>query len=67
MEANMPAADLRSDETKYFDSEIARAVLRERERCAKIAEDRWRRWRCSLPRDLDGMDACADIAKAIRE
>lgn len=30
--------DLRSDETKFWHAEIARAVSRERERCAKIAE-----------------------------
>ena len=32
------AIDLRSDETKFWDSQIAKAVAHERERCAKIAE-----------------------------
>lgn len=31
-------ADLRSDETKYHDAEIARAVARERERIAAMVE-----------------------------
>lgn len=30
--------DLRSDETKYLDSQIEQAVKRERESCARIAE-----------------------------
>lgn len=34
----MAQADLRSDETKYLDAEIARAVAAERERCAQLAE-----------------------------
>lgn len=38
----------------------------ERERCAKIADDRWREWRSSYEDDLDGMDTCNDIAAAIR-
>ena len=35
-------------------------------RCAQIAKDRWRFWREHLAKDLDGMDACGDIAAAIR-
>lgn len=34
----MKAADLRSDETKYNDERVHKAVAAERERCAKIAE-----------------------------
>ena len=33
----MSAADLRSDERKAIDADIARATARERERCAGIA------------------------------
>lgn len=34
-------ADLRSADTKYLDEEIARAVARERERCAKLVPTNW--------------------------
>ena len=45
---------------------IEDAVKAERERCAKIAEDRWRHWRETRDDGLDGMNACEDIAKTIR-
>lgn len=51
---------------------IARAILAERERCAKIAETRHEIWRFPHPDDAqhgevcDGISACADIAAAIR-
>jgi hypothetical protein len=63
----MSAPDLRSVDTKYLDAEIACAVARERERCAKIAE-RWladlggyrpetisaQKWACDAIRDIIG-------------
>jgi len=37
----MPAADLRSDETKYNDKRVYNAVVAERERCAKLVPTNW--------------------------
>ena len=45
---------------------ITLAVAAERERCAMIAENRWRDWRTNLTDDPIGMDACVDVAAAIR-
>lgn len=41
------------------------AVAAAWEEAARVAKDRWREWRSSYEDDLDGMDACEDISKAI--
>lgn len=76
----MTLPDLRSSETRYLDSEIARAVMsavmKERERCAKIAaqyaEDEQRgitklnRKASSGKKMIAAKNAALDIADAIR-
>lgn len=61
----MPAADLRSDETKARDDEchrsVARAVASERERCAKIVLD----YSCSDINPIKSL-ICSNIAALIR-
>lgn len=37
----MPAADLRSGETKYNDERVRKAIAAERERCAKLVPTNW--------------------------
>jgi hypothetical protein len=59
----MPAEDLRSDETKYFDAEIARGVARERERCAKLVEQLMETYEMDKP---ERRLALAIAARAIR-
>ena len=62
--------DLRDDERKAIDAAIATAVAREREACAKVADD-WllaygeRQVEHVSPRKWAG-DAVRDIAEAIR-
>ena len=52
---------------------FARAIIAERERCAKVAETRHERWRMPHPavanpgEVCDDITACADIAAAIRK
>jgi hypothetical protein len=56
------AADLRSNETKYIDAEIARAVAAERERCAKIADRRAAIWNgCYEAKHNEAMNIAAEI------
>lgn len=54
-------SDLRSDETKYFHAEIAKAVSSERERCAEIAD----RQIMGLSNGV-AINACRTIARKIR-
>lgn len=53
--------DLRSDETKEADDRVRRAIARERERCALIADD----MRAGLTNG-GAINACKAIATAIR-
>lgn len=66
-------ADLRSDETKYLDAEIARAVAAERERCAKIIDDLriseagdFKDPKCRGQRGQDRSDALYDAYRAVK-
>ena len=56
-------APLKAWNTRTPDPESAVAAAWEE--AARVAKDRWREWRSSYEDDLDGMDACEDISKAI--
>lgn len=60
----MTQPDLRSDETKYNDDRVHRAVAVERERCAKIA-DGFARANVNFNPNLDEATIASSVARAI--